>query len=79
MIEPVNYVHICEETSSKGVWDRLKTAFEDSGHYRRVDLLRTLISTRLDDCENMEDFVNRIITNAHKLKLYIYFSHRCNI
>lgn len=27
-----------------------------------------LITTRLDDCDSMEDFVNKIISNAHKLR-----------
>lgn len=67
MIEPVNYVHVNQEKTAKGVWEKLQAAFEDSGLSRRVGLLRTLISTRLVDCENMEDFVNRIITNSHKL------------
>lgn len=52
MIEPENDVHIGEKNRAKGVWDKLKAAFEDSGFYRRVYLFRTLISTRLDDCKN---------------------------
>lgn len=67
MIEPINYVHVSEETSAKGVWDKLKAAFEDSGLMRRVGLLRTLITTKLEQCNNMEDFVNRIISTANKL------------
>lgn len=68
LVDAVNYAHINGEKTAKGVWDQLKNAFDDTGLSRRVGLLRTLITTRLDDCENMEDFVNRIILNAHKLR-----------
>lgn len=67
LVEPVNFAHIRDEIDAKGVWDKLKSAFEDSGLMRRVSILRTLITTRLESCDSMEDFVNRIITNAHKL------------
>jgi len=35
---------------------------------RRVGLLRTLITTKLEDSKSVEDYVNRIISTAHKLK-----------
>lgn len=68
MVETVNFVHFQSETTAKGVWDKLKSAFDDTGLMRRVGLLRTLITTKLDECDNMEDFVNKIISTAHKLK-----------
>lgn len=67
MVETVNFVHFQAEVTAKGVWDKLKSAFDDSGLMRRVGLLRILITTKLDECDNMEDFVNRIISTAHKL------------
>lgn len=66
-VEPVNFVHIQSQTTAKGVWDRLAEAFEDTGLSRRVGLLRALVTTRLEQCEGMEDYVNRIISIAHKL------------
>lgn len=67
-VDDVNHVHIQGETTAKGMWDRLKAAFDDSGLSRRVGLLRTLITTRLDQFDRMEDYVNRIISTAHKLR-----------
>lgn len=64
----MNFSHIHDETTAEGVWSKLRGAFEDSGLRRRVGLLRTLITTKLDSCENMEDFVNKIISSAQKLK-----------
>lgn len=67
LVDPVNYSHIEDVATAKGIWDKLKSVFDDNGLTRRVGLLRTLITTRLDQCDSMEDFVNRIISNAHKL------------
>lgn len=66
-VDPVNFTHINSETTAKGVWDKLKSVFDDTGLSRRVGLLRTLISTRLDQCDSMEEFVNQITSNAQKL------------
>lgn len=67
-MDPVNFSHIQSATTAKQVWDNLTKAFDDSGLSRRGGLLRQLISTRLDDCKSMEDYVNRIVTTAHKLR-----------
>ncbi|XP_046472611.1 uncharacterized protein [Neodiprion pinetum] len=67
MIEPVNYVHIQNATTAKEVWDKLKAAFEDSGLTRRVELLRTLVTCRLENCETVEEYVNQVVSTAHKL------------
>ncbi len=68
LVDPINYAHIHDKKTAKEVWDALKDAFEDSGLLRRVGLLRTLITTSLENCDSMEDYVNKIIINAHRLK-----------
>lgn len=67
LVETINYSHIQSATSAKQVWDNLKKAFEDSGLMRRVGLLRKITNTKLVNCKSMEDFVNTILTTAHKL------------
>lgn len=67
MIDPVNYIHIQSAKTAKEVWDKLKNTFEDSGLTRRVSLLRQLITTKLEDCESVEVYVNAIMTTAYKL------------
>lgn len=66
-IDPINYIHVMDATTAKGVWDKLKLAFEDSGLTRRVGLLRTLISVKLSSCKSIDEYVSIIITTAHKL------------
>lgn len=67
LIEPINFVHVQDAESAEAVWNKLRITFEDSGLTRRVNLLRTLITTRLEKCENIEEYVNQIVTTAHKL------------
>lgn len=66
-IDKVNYIHVQEAKTAKAVWDTLKATFDDSGLARKVGLLRTLITTRLENCASMEVYVNEIIGTAHKL------------
>lgn len=66
-VDPLNYVHIQDCADAKQVWDKLNTTFEDSGLTRRVGLLRILVTTQLEKCKNVEEYVNVIVTTAHKL------------
>lgn len=68
LVDPINYIHIQEATTAKEVWDNLAKAFDDNGLTRRVGLLRDMINTTLDGCQNIEDYVNKIMTTAHKLR-----------
>jgi len=66
-IDTVNYVHVQDTATAKETWDKLKSAFEDSGLTRRVGLLKTLTTTKLGNCATVDEYVNSIITTAHKL------------
>lgn len=68
LVDSVIYVHIQEATSAKEVWDCLASAFDDSGLTRRVGLLRDLCTTSLTGCSNIEEYVSKIMTTAHKLR-----------
>lgn len=62
------YVHIKCEKTVHGVWTKLKSLFDDSGFTRRISLLRTLISIRLENCDSMTAYITQLIDTAHKLK-----------
>ncbi|XP_071577889.1 uncharacterized protein [Temnothorax nylanderi] len=66
-IDPINYSHIQSATTVKEVWEKLQAAFEDTGLTRRVSLLRTLATTQMEKCNSVDEYVNEIITTAHKL------------
>lgn len=61
------FTYIHETKTAKEAWDTLKKTFEDSGLTRKVGLLRELVTTRLENCKSIEEYVNRIILTAHKL------------
>ncbi|CAK9816532.1 Retrovirus-related Pol polyprotein from transposon TNT 1-94, partial [Anthophora quadrimaculata] len=67
-VDPTNYVHIQEASTAKEVWDKLSSTFDDSGLTRRVGLLRDLCNTSLTGCQNVEEYVSKIISTAHKLR-----------
>lgn len=61
------YSYITEANTPKEIWDKLKEAFEDSGLTNKVSLLRILITTKLDECKDVDEYINRIFTTSHKL------------
>lgn len=67
LVDPLNYVHVQTAKTAKEAWDNLASAFQDTGLTRRVGLLRTLITTSLENSDSVEDYVNKIIITAHKL------------
>lgn len=68
LVDKINYVHIEDAETSKEVWDKLKSAFQDSGLTRRVGLLHQLITTNFSACASIEEYVSQIVSTAHKLK-----------
>ncbi|XP_052757808.1 uncharacterized protein LOC113516220 [Galleria mellonella] len=68
LVDPINYVHIQEAKTAKEVWQNLAKAFDDKGLTRRVGLLKDLITTTLESCQNVEVYVNKVMTTAHKLR-----------
>lgn len=60
--------HIRNAQSAKEAWDNLQKAYEDKGLCRRLGLLRTLFGTKLNECENMECYVNKITEISQQLR-----------
>lgn len=55
LLDPINYVDVQSATKCKEVWQNLQQVFDDSGLYRRVALVRDLITTTLDSSRNVDD------------------------
>lgn len=68
LVEPINYIHLESAKSAREVWINLQNVFEDSGLSRKVGLLKDLINTSLDSCASIEEYVNKIMCTAHKLR-----------
>lgn len=67
-IDPSLYVHIKDATTTVSLWTKLKSLFDDSGYTRKISLLRSLISTRLESSASMTDYVNHIVETGQKLR-----------
>lgn len=67
-MDPSLFVHIKAATTAKEVWDKLKALFDDSGFTRKIGLLRSLISIRLENCDSMGLYVNQLVDTAQKLQ-----------
>lgn len=66
-VEPSVYAHITSATSALEIWNILKNLYEDRGLSRRITLLRELISIRLEDSDNMNDYIGKIKLTSNKL------------
>ncbi|XP_036340351.1 uncharacterized protein LOC118749659 [Rhagoletis pomonella] len=66
-VAPSLYVHISRCETALEIWQKLKNLYEDKGLTRKIGLLRGLISCRLEDCENMQSYIDRIKDNSNKL------------
>lgn len=60
--------HILETDTAKKAWDSLQNAFEDSGLCRKVELLKQLVQLTMSKCASVEDYINRMIMTASKVK-----------
>ena len=67
LVDPMLFVHIQDTATAKELWVNFQKAFEYSGLTRRVSLLRKLITTKMDECASMEEFVNVIMSTSKKL------------
>lgn len=66
-VETHIYAHIQTASSAIEIWNILKKLYDDRGLTRRITLLRELISIRLDDMDNMNDYIDKIKTTSNKL------------
>ncbi|XP_031634807.1 uncharacterized protein LOC116348083 [Contarinia nasturtii] len=61
------YKHIRNCTTPLEIYSTFKRLFDDNGLTRETTLLRSLISTKLNECENMQDYIDRIINCVNRL------------
>lgn len=66
-VETCIYVHIESCTTGFEIWIALQRLYEDKGLSRKIGLLRLLISTRLEDCQDMQEYVDNIVSTSNKL------------
>lgn len=62
------YVHIQKCESALGVWNCIQKLYEDKGLSRKIALLGGLLSNKLNECNGMQDYVDKIVSSANKLQ-----------
>lgn len=68
MVEPNNFAHIAKAGSAKEAWDAIVAAYEDNGLTRKVELLKQLVQLKLEDCDNMQDYINNVVMTSLKVQ-----------
>lgn len=61
------YAHIKKCTTALDTWECLHKMYEEKSLSRKITLLRSLIQIRLDDCDGMQNYVDRIIAISNQL------------
>lgn len=64
-VETSIYVHIQNAVSALDIWQTLQRLYEDKGLSRKIGLLRSLISIRLEESANMQEYVDNIVNIVH--------------
>nr|CAI5819445.1 unnamed protein product [Callosobruchus analis] len=67
-IDPSLYPHVKDAKTAQEIWISLKKLYDDNGFMRKIGLLHTLISARLDNHDNMESYINQIVETSQKLR-----------
>lgn len=61
------FVHIQNATTAAEIWTTFQRLYEDKGLSRKIGLLRSLISARLEECNGMQEYVDQIVNTSKKL------------
>jgi len=61
------FVHIRKAKTALEIWTTLQNLYEDNGLLRKIGLLRTLISVRLENVSSMQSYVDEIMNTSNKL------------
>jgi len=59
--------YIQSESTAKGMWDKLKKLYEEQGYNARYLALTSLISTRYEDMNSIEEYTEHIKQTARRL------------
>ncbi|KAI5637185.1 gag-polypeptide of LTR copia-type domain-containing protein [Phthorimaea operculella] len=68
MVKPECLVHVQTAKTAKEAWDGLKAAYEDKGINNRCRLLSKLVSLKLEQFNNMRDYVTATLTTVQRLR-----------
>ena len=56
-----------KKSTAKLAWEALKKAYEDGGYSRLVGLLIKLVTTKLENCSSVEEYINIIVSTNNQV------------
>ena len=62
------YVHISSCKTALEIWQALEKLYEDKGLWRKISLLRGMLSVRLCEADSMQAYVDAILVKANLLR-----------
>lgn len=66
-IETSLFIHVAKGKTALEVWDCLKKMYEDRGLDRKIALLAQLTQPRLEECDGMQEYIDKKVSAANKL------------
>lgn len=60
---------VIELTTSKAIWNKLKEKFHTSTDTQSFEGIQELMTTHLDNCKNVQEYVNKVSVAIRKIKL----------
>lgn len=66
-LDKSTYPHVMQATTASEAWKSLEKAFEDKGLHRRLTLLKSLCSIKLENFGTMEEYVNEVMAVSQQL------------
>lgn len=67
-IESSLFVHIEMCETAYDTWKTLQRLYEDRGLTRKRGLLKMLVQSKLEECNDMQQYIDNIVSTANKLK-----------
>lgn len=67
LVEENIFTPIKECNSALAIWDTLKKRFDEQGLSRKIGILRSMLSCRLEDKQSMQCYIEAIMDDADKL------------
>lgn len=67
-VEKNIFTHIKSCKTPLEIWKTLSNMYEDKGLSRKIGILKKLISTRLEDSESMQSYIDTIMDESSKLQ-----------
>ena len=66
-VDTTLYSHISKYDNAYDIWSALERLYDDRGLGRKIGLLRSLLSIRLESMESMQHYVDAIVGKANQL------------